>query len=292
MFGRRHAPAVGLFGKRRDIIGIERGGRRADTEKAMAKRRHIDAILKEWEFVPGEVSARIVSGSDGREVLQMRIDLGLLQLEVSGRPDGERPGGAETYFDYLLALAVHEGQDFVLSEEQCTEADREFVQFYQRRICWLALRDFERAVRDADHSLAFMDFVRSCSPSEEWTMSHAQYRPFLLFHRPQAKALVTLEDKNPEAAIEESNQGLNRMRELYAEFEMEERFEEDELVERLDQLRESLRDHYHVGRTLREQLADAVESQQYELAAKLRDEIAKRTANCAPPSTRHAFRNK
>ena len=245
----------------------------------MAKRRHIDAILKEWEFVPGEVSARIVSGSDGREVLQMRIDLGLLQLEVSGRPDGERPGGAETYFDYLLALAVHEGQDFVLSEEQCTEADREFVQFYQRRICWLALRDFERAVRDADHSLAFMDFVRSCSPSEEWTMSHEQYRPFILFHRTQAKALVTLEDKNPEAAIEEINQGLNRMRELYAEFEMEERFEEDELVERLDQLRESLRDHYHVGRTLHEQLADAVESEQYELAAKLRDEIAKRTAN-------------
>jgi len=245
----------------------------------MARRRHIDTILKDWEFVPGEVSARITRGADGREVLQMRIDLGLLQLETTGRPDGERPGGAETYFDYLLALAVHEGQDFVLTEEQCAEADREFVQFYQRRICWLALRDFERAVRDADHSLAFMDFVRDCSPSEDWTMSHEQYRPFVLFHRTQAKALVTLEEHGPEAAIEEINQGLNKMRELYAEFELEERFEEDELVERLDQLRESLRDHYHVGRTLNEQLADAVASEEYELAAKLRDEIARRTAN-------------
>lgn len=245
----------------------------------MAKRRHIDTILKDWEFVPGEVSARLTRGADAREVLQMRIDLGLLQLEVAGRPDGERPGGAETYFDYLLALAVHEGKDFVLTEEQCAEVDREFVQFYQRRICWLALREFERAVRDADHSLALMNFVRDCSPSEEWTMSHEQYRPFILFHRTQASALVTLEEKGPEASIEEINQGLTRMRELYVEFELEDRFEEDELVERLDQLRESLRDHYHVGRTLHEQLADAVASEQYELAAQLRDEIARRTAN-------------
>jgi hypothetical protein len=245
----------------------------------MAKRRHIDAILKDWEFVPGEISARIARGADAREVLQMRIDLGLLQLEVTGRPDGERPGGAETYFDYLLALTVHEGKDFVLTEEQCAEVDREFVQFYQRRICWLALREFERAVRDADHSLALMNFVRDCSPNEEWTMSHEQYRPFILFHRTQASALVTLEERGPEASIEEINQGLSRMRELYVEFELEDRFEEDELVERLDQLRESLRDHYHVGRTLHEQLADAVAGEQYELAAKLRDEIARRTAN-------------
>jgi hypothetical protein len=124
-----------------------------------------------------------------------------------------------------------------------------------------------------------MDFVRSCSPSEEWTMSHEQYRPFILFHRTQARSLVVLEERGPEAAIEEISQGLSRMRDLYAEFDMEERYEDDELVERLDQLRESLRDHYHVGRTLHEQLADAVESEQYELAARLRDEIQRRTAN-------------
>ncbi|MGH7138857.1 MAG: UvrB/UvrC motif-containing protein, partial [Pirellulales bacterium] len=219
-------------------------------------------------------------GADGRDVLQMRIDMGLLQLEVDGRPDGGRPGGAETYFDYLLALAVHDGEEFVLSEEQCNECDREFVQYYQRRICWLALRDFRRAVRDADHSLAFMYFVRQHSPNEEWTMSHEQYRPFILFHRTQAAALAELEangpEAGPEAAIEQINLGLNRIRDFYVEVEAEERYDDDELVERLNQLRESLRDHYHVGRTLQEQLDDAVASEQYELAARLRDEIARR----------------
>jgi hypothetical protein len=245
----------------------------------MAKSRNIDAILRDWEYEPGEVSARLVRGSDGREVLQMRVEMGVLQLEASNRPDGTRPSGADTYFDYLLGLAIHEGDKFVLNEEQCAEADREFVQFYQRRICWLALREFDRAVRDADHSLAFMDFVRTCSPSDEWTNSHEQYRPFILFHRTQAAALSALERSGPEGAIEELNQGLQRIRQLYIDVEAEEQFDEDELVIRLNQLRESLRDHYNIGRTLNEQLADAVATEQYELAAQLRDEIARRGQN-------------
>jgi UvrB/uvrC motif len=242
----------------------------------MARRNDIDRILKDWTFEPGEVIARLVRAGDGREVLQMRIDLGLLQLEVSHRPDGARPGGAETYFDYLLAHTVHEGRDFTLGEDQCAEADRELVQFYQRRIGWLSLREFRRAARDADHSLAFMDFLRTCSPSEEWTLSHEQYRPFILFHRTQAVALAELDESGPEAAIETINQGLIRLRRFFVDVEAEERFDEDELVSRLRELRESIRQHYHLGRTLSERLADAVESEQFELAARLRDEIARR----------------
>jgi hypothetical protein len=242
----------------------------------MARAKHIDTVLRDWHYKPGEVSVRLVRGADGREVVQMRIDLGLLQLEVENRPDGERPGGAETYFDYLLGVAIHEGDTFELTEEQCGEVDREFVQYYQRRICWLALREFKRAVRDADHSLALMDFVKTASPDEDWTQSHEQYRPFILFHRTQAAALAALEDGGPEKAIEELNNGLDRMREVYTAAEVAEQFEEDEMVQRLSQLRQSLRDHYNVGRTLDEQLADAVAAEQFELAARLRDEIKRR----------------
>ena len=46
-----------------------------------------------------------------------------------------------------------------MSEEQCVELDCEFVQYYHRRMCWLALRDFALAVIDADHTLAMMDFA-------------------------------------------------------------------------------------------------------------------------------------
>jgi len=248
----------------------------------MSKRQDIDQVLKNWKYEPGEVVARLVRAGDGRQVLQMRIDLGVLQLEVANRPDGVRPGGAETYFDYLLGLAVHEGDNFVLDEEQCAEADREFVQFYHRRMCWLALREFRRAVSDADHSLAFMDFVHSCSPNEEWTNSHEQYRPFILFHRTQAEALAELEDSGPESAVEAVNKGMQRLQECYLQMGVEEeRLAEDELVERLDELRESVREHYHLGPTLAEQLAEAVAAEEFERAAQLRDEIARRTGSRA-----------
>src|SRR6516162_6699692 len=123
----------------------------------------IDAALQGWHFKPGVVQARMVQTSDGRQVIQMRVDLGILQIEPRDRPDGTRPHGFATYSDYLrqqARAAAKDGNPFVLTEEQCMEADREFVQFYHRRICWLALRQFDGAVADADHTLAFMDFVR------------------------------------------------------------------------------------------------------------------------------------
>lgn len=245
----------------------------------MPRRRaqHIDHILRDWPYDPETVSVRIVTGADQRDVIQMRVDMGVLQLETTGRPDGARPHGNDTYFDYLLGESFRLGKNFAMDEEQCAEADREFVQFYHRRICWLALRRFSEAVRDADHTLAFMDFCRKHSPDEQWTLSHEQYRPFVLFHRTQAAALAELDDgQGPELAVQAINEGLERIRKVFEEFEAEEHFEDDDLVERLVDLRESLRDHYNVGRTLQERLAEAIEQEQYELAAALRDELAQR----------------
>jgi hypothetical protein len=243
----------------------------------MAKRHDIDRILQEWAYEPGEISARLVRAAGGREVLQMRVEMGVLQLETSGRPDGTRPGGAATYFDYLTELAEQEGDElFVLSPEQCSEADREFMQYYHRRICWLALREFRRAASDADHTLAFMDFVNDHSPNEEWTLSHDQYRPFVLFHRTQAAALATLEEAGPNAAMKELNGGLDRLRDLFAQYDAEEQFDDDELVGRLYELRDTLREQYELKPSLSEQLDAAVANEQYELAAKLRDELTRR----------------
>lgn len=238
--------------------------------------KHIDSVLREWPYEPETVSVRTVCGEDGRELLQMRIDLGILQIETSGRPDGERPEGHESYLDYLRDEASQADGDFRLNEDQCDEVDREFIQFYHRRICWLKLQRYDRAVADADHTLAMMDFCSQHSPDEQWAMSHEQYRPFVIFHRVQAAALDALEKEDAEAAIVQINQGLESLKKLFAAHELEEYFEENELVVRLLEFRESLRDEYNVGQTLPEQLAEAVALEQYERAAKLRDEISRR----------------
>jgi hypothetical protein len=245
----------------------------------MPRRQDISRILKEWPFDPlGASNIRRLELAD-RVVLQMRVDMGVLQLETTGRPDGATPHQKATYLDYLRTEAAHH-PEMQLTEEQCLEVDREFVQYYQRRVCWLQLKEFRRAVEDADHTIALMDFCQVHSPSEQWTLSHEQYRPFVLYHRTQAAALDVLQLENgPELAIEEINRGLAIMHQIFVAYEAEEQFDEDELVQRLQEFRESLRNRFEVGKTLKEQLEDAVASEQYELAAKLRDRLNNRNAN-------------
>ena len=247
----------------------------------------IDDILKQWPFDPQSVNVRLLELSQ-RQVLQMRVDMGLLQLETDGRPDGNKFNGQRTYFDFLEQRSTKSADEFELSDDVCMEIDREFVQFYHRRVCWLQLKEFGKAVKDADHTLKLMDFCKSHSPDEQWTVSHEQYRPFVLYHRTQAAALSHLnaEDEDDdvktsdrqsvEFAIEEVNEGLERLRELFVEYEADEQFDEDDLVVRLRELREGLREKYDVGMTLKEQLASAIGNEDYELAASLRDELSKR----------------
>lgn len=242
----------------------------------MARRDNIDRILRDWPYDPQGVNVRVVKGNDGREVIQMRVDLGLLQLEMQGRPDGVRPLGFETYYDYLVGEAVHLGDEFVLSDEQCSEADREFVQFYHRRNCWLRLRQFRNAIDDADHTLGLMDFCRDHSPDEAWTVSHEQYRPYVLFQRTQAEALAELEEHGPHQAVQAIERGLERIRDVFVEHDAEEHYDEDEMVSRLRELRDSLRDQFDDEARLRQKLSEAVAAEQYELAAKIRDELARR----------------
>jgi hypothetical protein len=244
----------------------------------MSSHQGLDAILKNWHFDPHSLSVRLVKGSDGRDVIQMRVDLGVLQMETNGRPDGGEFDGCKTFLDALLEQEKEE-PEFVMSEKQCFEADREFVQFYHRRISWLRLEHYHRAVEDADHTLALMDVCRDHSPEEEWTMSHEQYRPFVLFHRTQAAALASLDDSSPEIAVKEINQGLEAIRAVFEEHEALDEFESDEMVQQLVKLRESIRDEYEVGDSLQERLAAAVRDEQYELAAKLRDELARKQAH-------------
>ncbi len=240
----------------------------------MSSDQHLDFLIQQWPFEPDSLCVRLLKGADGRDVIQLRVDLGILQLETSGRPDGMKPEGHPTLLD-LLCKQEAADPDFELDEEICVEIDREFVQFYHRRVAWLRLQRFQRAVQDADHTLALMDFCREHSPCEEWTLQHEQHRAFVIFHRSQAAALQAIEDQSPEKAIAGINDGLALIEENFEDMGWEDQFESDELVERLIQLRESLRSDFSIEKSLKERLAEAVELEQYELAAQLRDEMEK-----------------
>lgn len=234
----------------------------------------IDHVLKDWAYEPGDVIVRRVEAADGRTVLQVRQDLGVLQMELEGRPDGTRPHGCATYFDYLRTLAdQHPGEPFFLDEEQCKQADREFLQFYHRRVCWLALKEYRRAIADADHNLAFMDFVKEHSPSEQFTLAHEQYRCFVMYHRTQAAVHLALEEEQPEKALNVVGDAIEYIERFFDEHGLKEHLDEDLFVRQLRELDQQVRRRYGVKTTLRERLEEAIANEQYELAAQLRDKL-------------------
>jgi len=248
-----------------------------NRKHAMGSTKGLGDVLGNWDFDPQSLSVRLVKESDGRDVIQMRIDLGVLQMETQGRPDGKTVEGFPSFLDHMLAFE-EKSPEFVMDDDQCFEADREFLQYYHRRISWLRLMHYHRVVEDADHTLALMDVCRDHSPDDEWTMTHEQYRPFVMFHRTQAAAMAAMDETDVEKAISLLDEGLSQIRDVFLEHEAEEEFDEDEMVQQLVKLRDSLCEEYGIGPSLQQQLDQAVKSEQYELAAQLRDELARRQA--------------
>jgi hypothetical protein len=248
-------------------------------------RRDLDEVIQDWPYEPepGEVMAREVRARDGRMVLQVRIELGVLQIEVSGRPDGVRPHGFLTYLDYLRHSAASRGlapggkaPAWVMSAAQRSEADREFIQYYHRRVAWLALQRFDRAVRDADHTLALMDFVGKHASEEEYVASHEQFRGLVIFHRTQAAIQLALERRSPEEAIDAVRDGVDRLNQHQRAFWDSHDASESPNLPLVEQLRiyeRDIRQRFSVEKTLREQLDEAVAREDYEAAARLRDQI-------------------
>jgi len=253
-------------------------------------RRDIDEALQGWAYEPepGEVVARQIKARDGRPVLQIRVELGLLQMEAEGRPDGARPHGFATYLDYLRnrASAKSSGsasgprsRTWSMSKEHRVEADREFAQFYHRRVAWLALQKYDKALTDADHSLDLMDFVLEHGSNAEYVASHERFRGLVLFHRTQAGAALALERLKPDEAIDAVREGMERLVDHQKAWTQENDADDtpnETLIEQLRSLENDIRKNFAVEKTLREQLDEAVADEDYERAARLRDQIKAR----------------
>lgn len=248
-------------------------------------RRDLDDVIQGWPYDPnpGEILAREVRARDGRTVLQVRIELGVLQLEISGRPDGHRPHGFSTYLDYLRHCAAGRGlvpgsksPPWVMTAEQCRESDREFVQFNHRRVAWLSLRRYDKAIEDADHTLALMDFIQRHGSEEDFIASHEQLRGPVLFHRTQALTILALERRRYEDAIDALREGVERLdahqNDWWAHRDSDES-PNPGLIDNLRNFEQEIRSNYRVEKTLREQLDEAVAREDYEQAARLRDKI-------------------
>ncbi len=239
----------------------------------------ITDILRSWEFET-ENQVRIIKALDGRRVLQVRQPLGIEQYELDGRPDGKKILNRETALQlfqeklehYITTHAKDEG--FVINHEDFLLLQNEGIIFYYRYLVLFQIGEFERTVRDTQHNLQICDLVEKFAESEEDKKELLQYRPYILRMFAVSKAMVSLHKKLKEVAGEILESAIDEIENMPNIDTPAFQFER---IRSLNYLKSTLKhiiqqkvsplDH------LKMELDAAVEEEDYEKAAELRDRI-------------------
>jgi UvrB/UvrC motif-containing protein len=242
----------------------------------------ISHILEQWDYQPGQVAVRRFAGKDGVEKIQLRLDLGVLQMNAEGRPDGKRPLGYASIYDYYQArlykhIVAHNGSDsgFKLKPEDCAKLQFEALQYYQRHNCLWQLEDYAGVMRDTERNIAVCEFTQKHSESEELSWTLQQFKPQLLMMHTRARGTATLRMNDYPTAIRQIEEGMERIREFHREQARNEPIEQSSELMALKTWLDEVRSHRPL--TQREQLErdlhEAVNKEDYEKAAQVRDAL-------------------
>jgi hypothetical protein len=244
----------------------------------------ISHLLEQWDYQPGQVVVRRFIGKDGQEKIQLRIDLGLLQMNAQGRPDGKRPFGHPTLYEFFLARleahrAAHGGSDdgFSLSPDDCSRLQMETFQYHHRYICLLQLEDYEGVARDTARNLRVFEFVDTYAASESLSWALQQFRPQVLMLQTRALASQCLENEEYGAALQEIDTGIGRIREFLEESGRHELAAQCPEITGLEHWRAEIESKRPLSRReeLERDLNEAVRQEDYEKAAQVRDALKK-----------------
>lgn len=246
----------------------------------------ISDLLEHWDYKPGQVVARKFKARDGKEKIQLRVDLGVLQMNSEGRPDGKRPFGHESLYDYYHArlfkhLAEHGGDadTFKLKPDDCAKLQLEALQYHHRYICLLQLEDYAAVMRDAERNLAVFNFVGKHAQTEELAWSLRQFQPQLVMILTRARAMQSMTAGDQAGAIQHIEQGSDQIRDFYREHSRPELLEQSGELRSLETWLTDMRSEQRARRPLsaRERLelalSDAVQREDYERAAQMRDAL-------------------
>ena len=244
----------------------------------------ISKLLDEWDYTgPDKLIVRKIKGEDGRTRIQMRVDLGILQMEWSDRPDGRRPHGKTSLLDHfqdrLEKQKADKGPDaeLNLSHDDCVNLQTESLQYYYRRICMFELESYQEACRDAEHNLQIMDTVQTPAQNEDDRLSLEQYRPFVIMHRTRAKSLIATGSEDVEQALRHIEEGIEEIETFFRSYDRDDLVKESQELKVLRDMAEEIRKQQPRSEEdqLRAELSDAVENEEFERAAEIRDELKK-----------------
>lgn len=251
----------------------------------------ISSALRGWQFQPGQVNVRLIRGKDGKPKLQLRLDLGLLQMELNGRPDGKRPHRSASELEFqtrkLKKHLTRHGNDagFVLATQDCQALREESAMFYHRYLSLFVLEQYEAVIRDTQHNLDVLDLCRKYGRSEYDRMCLEQYRPYIMMMHTRANACDALRLGYVQTALAYLRGGIKRVLRLVPKAERRKALrsssEVQVLVDMLQQIRRQLPPDPR--KLLQKRLRAALAGERYEEAAELRDQLL--AMHAAPGAT-------
>jgi hypothetical protein len=236
-------------------------------------------LLQGWAYDP-EQDARLLRGDDGREILQVRTPLGLEQYELDGRPDAARPQGMESLLDFQLkrleeAKTAGREADFTLGEAECAELFNEGTLYYFRYVRLFQLRDWSRTLRDTARNLRLFDFVHRFADREDDRQFLEKWRPYILRVNASAAAMQQVDGRDYERALILLSEAMEKIQTLEEIDDETFKFEQERSLNALQELSAQIQKNRPLTEIeqLERQLRRAIERQEFERAAELRDRI-------------------
>ena len=238
----------------------------------------LNTVLRDWPHENGKIKVRKILGLDGREKLQLRIDLGVLQMELTGRPDGLRPHGSESLLEYhqqRAEKALQRGENYELTIEQCAELQQEGIQYYHRYLSLFQINDFAGVVRDTQRNIDLFDFVADHTDRDDLVWNLQQFRPYVLMMNTRARASILLQQSKFPDAIREIQRGRGAIASFYERSNFPELVSKSSEIAFLDEWLEEVRAKRPLSKLeiMEREMETAIAKELYERAAELRDAI-------------------
>lgn len=238
----------------------------------------LEPILSDWPFDPGQIKVRRFAGLDGEEKLQLRLDLGVIQMNVTGRPDGELPHGFESLFEWQKACALEAeeaGKNFRLDGEMCGELQQEAAQYHHRFVSLFQINDFRGVIADTQRNLDLLGFMSSHAEAPAIAAAVEQVRPYVLMMNTRAKASIALEREDFDSALRQIERGCQKIHDAYEAAHAPEMATKNPESDFLENWAEEIRSEKPLTNLeqMQQEMDKAIAKEAYERAAELRDAI-------------------
>ncbi len=213
---------------------------------------------------------------------------GEFEINADGRPDGE-PSMLEKYAKERDRL-LRDDEPFALNEEAVQQLSEEALLYRLRREYFFHIEDYPRARRDVSHGISIIEFIHDHADDPEQQQFYWQFRADQEIFLRVNDAHALMKAKDFAGARRELDEALTYVSDFYAEWhstEAEEALGERQafLTKKYQEIGQAWENEpgtlANTAPALEDQLAAAVEAEDYERAAVLRDEIRAQAAGGA-----------